>query len=101
MFKTVSTQQIVDAIVNHIRSHGGPLSAWYCGITADPNDRLVNGHNAGGSNCHAAYWDCGSEAVARQVEQALLDAGCKGGPGGGDGNAKYVYVYKITSQTRE
>jgi hypothetical protein len=101
MFSTSMAQRIVNVIINDIRAAGEPYSAWYCGIAADPNDRLLNGHNAGGADCHARYWDCGSATVARQVEKALLEAGCKGGGSGGDYETKFVYVYKITARTVE
>jgi len=97
----MSAQQIVNAIDSHVRANGGGYPSWYVGIAADPNDRLVNGHNASGNGNAARYWDCGSDAVARQVEAAFIKAGCKGGGGGGDRNTKYAYVYRIGRYTRE
>ena len=97
----MTAQQIVDAVASYIRTRGGQFSVWYCGIASDPNDCLLNRHNAGARECHAGYWDCGNDTVARQVEKAFVDAGCKGGGGGGDRTTKYLYVYVITAQTRE
>ncbi len=37
---------------------------------------------------------------ARQIEAHFLSLGCKGGDGGGSTATKFVYAYKITSQTR-
>lgn len=98
---TTTGSPIATAIDTHIRTYGGPYSAWYCGITADPNDRLINGHNADGRNNAARYWDAGSDAVARRIEQHFFAKGCKGGGGGGDHRTRYVYVYKISLTTRE
>lgn len=94
-------EQIVNAIASHIRTVGGSYSAWHCGIAADPNERLLDDHNAGGKDCHARHWNCSSEIVARQLEKRLLDAGCQGGRSGGDHNTKFVDVYKITGDTLE
>ena len=94
-------QQIVNAMDNHIQANGGGYPSWYVGIAADPNDRLLNGHNADGGQNAARYWDCGSETVARQVEAAFLKASCRGGCGGGDHNTRYAYAYRISRTTRE
>lgn len=97
----MTAQQIASSIDSHIRSIGRGYGSWYVGIAADPNDRLINGHNADGNANAARYWDCGSESVARQVEAAFLNAGCRGGGGGGDHNTRYAYVYIISPTTRE
>lgn len=94
-------QQIVNAMDAHIRANGGGYSNWYVGIASDPDDRLINGHNAGGINNAARYWNCGSDAVAREVEAAFINVGCAGGPGGGDEDTKFAYTYFITTTTRE
>ncbi len=91
-------QQIINAIDGHIRANGGGYPDWYVGIAADPNDRLVNGHNVDGNGNAACYWDCGSDAVARQVEAAFIKASCQGG---GDRNTKHAYVYRISFTARE
>ena len=97
----MTAQQIVNAVDSHIRANGGGYPSWYVGIAADPNDRLINGHNADGNGNAARYWDCGSDAVARQVESAFINAGCRGGGRGGDRNTKFAYVYRISQTTRE
>jgi len=94
-------QQIVDAIGSHIRENGGGYPSWYVGIAADPKDRLINGHSADGNANAAVYWDCGSDAVARQVEAAFIKAGCQGGGGGGDRNTRFAYIYLVSLSTRE
>jgi hypothetical protein len=94
--------KILDDILNYIRQNGGDFSQWYCGVAADPKDRLFTGH---GVQEKGGLWiysgDLGSDDAARRVEQHFLDLGCKGGPGGGDQDSRYVYAYKITSQTVE
>lgn len=101
MSTTTTAQQVASAIENHIRYHGGAYSAWYCGIAADPNDRLVNGHGATTQANDAAYWDAGSETAARRIEQHFLEKGCQGGGGGGDNQTQSVYVYRVSTATRE
>jgi hypothetical protein len=98
MSPTGSLSAVIVDIDNHIRKGGGGYAAWYCGIAATPRDRLFSDHNvaAGG------WWivrDCGTEAGARAVERHFHAKGCRGGGGGGD--CRTCYVYKITATTDE
>lgn len=93
--------RVISEIDEHIRKCGGGYSAWYCGIASNPRDRLFSDHNVSEKNDAWIFRDCGSDSEARNVEQYFLRKGCKGGDGGGDWQTKYVYAYKITSQTRE
>ena len=94
-------QQVIDDILNHIRSWGGYKSNWYAGITDDPRTRLFCEHNVQEKGGVWIYRDAGSENSARVIERSLLDAGFDGGPGGGSGSSKYVYAYKKTDTTDE
>jgi hypothetical protein len=90
---------LIDDIENYILGHGGPFSAWYCGVASDPRQRLLVDHNV---NEMFGPWiarDCGTDTAARAVELYFLLQGCKGGPGGGDRNTRYAYAYKITAST--
>jgi hypothetical protein len=99
---TVTTgQQAVTDIENYIRQCGGGYSAWYCGIASDPRKRLFSDHNVVEQGGCWIFRDCGSDAIARQVEDYLLARGCKGGSGGGDRSTRYAYAYKITPASRE
>ena len=100
-FVQATANSIAAAIDRHIRTYGGAYSAWYVGVACDPNDRLLNGHNANGQSNAARYWDAGSEETARSIERFFIKKGCQGGAGGGDSNTKYVYVYKVSSSTME
>ena len=97
----VSANQVVGEIAAHIRDCGGAYSGWYVGIAAKPRDRLFTDHNVSEKNGSWIIRDAGSDAVARQIEQYFLDRGCKGGPGGGDWDSRFVYAYAITALTRE
>ena len=101
MFNQGNADSIARAIESHIATHGGAYSAWYCGIAADPNDRLVNGHNATTARNAAGYWDAGSAETARAIEQFFLKKGCQGGSGGGDWQTRHVYVYKVDYLTTQ
>jgi hypothetical protein len=94
-------QQAIAGIDAYIKQHGGGYPAWYVGIAADPRDRLFTGHCVSEKADAWIYRDCGNDGAARRVEQAFLNAGCKGGDGGGDRNTRYAYAYKITASTRE
>ncbi len=97
----MSAQQIVSEIDSHINKEGGPHNTWYCGITENPARRLFEEHNVSRENGWWINRDAGTDNVARTIEQHFLSKGCKGGPGGGDNNARHVYAYKITAATRE
>ena len=92
--------RIVAHIRDYIQKRGGWSSEWYVGIATDARQRLFGDHNVAE---HGGYWiydQASSEAVARATEAALLRDGYRGGPGGG-ANPRYVYAYRITSNTRE
>ena len=101
MFIQATANDVAAAIDRQIATYGGGHSAWYVGISSDPNDRLLSGHNATSEHNAALYWDATNEETARVIEDHFLDKGCQGGTGGGDASSRYVYVYKVTSLTRE
>jgi hypothetical protein len=98
---TTAEQKAIAEIDAYIKKHGGGYPAWYVGIAADPRQRLFTDHSVTEKGGLWIHYDCGNDATARRVEQAFLNAGCKGGGGGGDQNTRYVYAYKITPSTRE
>ena len=94
------TQQIINKIHTHIQNQGGQSHEWYVGI-ANSLDRLFVAHNVPRQNAWRIYDYAPSAAVARAVEKAFHDWGCKGAGGGGDDDTNIVYAYLITSTTRE
>jgi len=98
---TKSVAAIIAEIDDYIRRQGGAYSSWYCGVAADPRDRLFKDHSVDEKNDQWIYDNAGTDTKARQVEKHFLDKGCKGGGGGGDQTTRYVYAYRITSTTRE
>ena len=96
-----SLNQIAQEIDDYIHSGGGGYSSWYVGIASDPRARLFNDHNVNEMNDSWIYRDCGSDTSARKVEEYFIGKGCKGGTGGGDYTARYVYAYKISRNTIE
>jgi hypothetical protein len=90
---------IINGIENYILGNGGPFSAWYCGVAADPRRRVLVDHNVNETSGRWTASDCGTDTAARAVELYFLSKGCKGGPGGGDRDTRYVYAYRITPTT--
>ena len=88
---------IINQVGRFISQRGGNRPDFYVGITGAVVGRL-RAHNATDDYMHCL---ADSAEIAREVERACLAAGCQGGPGGGDDTATTVYVYKITSRTRE
>ncbi|MCK5283507.1 MAG: hypothetical protein KAK00_08945 [Nanoarchaeota archaeon] len=93
--------QIISEIKNYVSRHGGIYQEWYVGISEDPKERLFNGHNVDKDNDLWIHREANSSEVAREIEEYFLSIGTKGGSGGGDSDAKYVYAYKINSHTKE
>ncbi len=96
-----SAQEIVRDINDHITKEGSGYKNWYCGVTENPKQRLFEEHHVAQEGGWWIYNECASDTVARTIEQHFLDLGCKGHGGGGDDDARYVYAYKITANTRE
>jgi hypothetical protein len=73
---------------------------WYAGITNDPHVRLAL-HQVDPKSGNYDWVRCTSESVARDAADWLHALGYQGGPGGGQGDAEFVYIYLITEETRE
>jgi hypothetical protein len=91
---------VVADIAAHIKANGGRYRDWYCGIAADPRDRLFGAHQVSVQGAWI-YRNCGSDHAARRVEDHFHNLGCQGAGGGGGRDTVYVYAYKITPFTRE
>ncbi len=92
---------IVQEIIKYVNGCSGKYySAYYVGISKDPNDRLFNEHNVAEQGCWI-YREAIDIDNARDAEKKLLEKGMKGGDGGGDDSSIYVYCYQITNQTKE
>ena len=94
--------KIITDINAAMEKHGDGRYGWYVGVTNDPRRRLFVEHKVKEKGA-SGYWmwrEADSVAIARSVEKAYLDAGNKGGTGGGI-NPKFVYAYQITSTTDE
>jgi hypothetical protein len=94
-------QVIIDEIAAHINKQGGPRSNWYVGITADIEQRLHSDHAVPKKNHWFSWREAFTADDARSIEQAFLEWGCSGGPGGGDHRSRFVYAYLKTAVTVE
>lgn len=101
MSAVAGVEKIATEIDAYIRNGGGGYPAWYCGIAANPRDRLFIDHSVTEKGGSWIYRDAGTDNAARNIEEYFIKKGCKGGGGGGDGGTRYVYAYKITATTRE
>jgi hypothetical protein len=93
-------QNIINAFEKFMAENGTRYHEFYIGIATDPVDRLTNGH---GINQEAhIYWDAPLHTnIVRTIEKYFLEKGARGGPGGGDSQTQYVYIYKISPNTRD
>ena len=97
----MSTEEQVRTFLNNkLEKHPATTnSQWYVGIASDPEDRLFKDHKVSKTQDKWAHDKADTEKIARSVEKRFLDAGCDGGPGGGDAGSKFVYVYLKSSRT--
>jgi len=84
----------------HIEFNGGNYSEWYAGITGDSYQRLYVDHKVDQGTNLPKSWNCGDEDTARAVEKEFLSRGCEGGGGGGTGDARFFYIYRMSSETK-
>lgn len=94
-------QDGVNFLLNYVAKIGGQYAEWYSGVTNDPEQRLFQDHNVDRMLDPWAHFPCLNAAIARSVEQYLLNIGMTGGSGGGDNQSSQVYVYKITNHSKE
>jgi hypothetical protein len=96
----ISKEQIIAEISAHIEKESSGYSAWYCGITNDPNSRLFTEHNVPEKDAWWIHREAYSADDAREVEAYFVNqCGTDGGPGGGDYTSRHVYAYKKTAST--
>ena len=95
--------EIITDFNAYIKDNGGKNAryGWYVGVTADAKRRLFTDHNVREQGDCWIYRTANSAAIARSVEKAYIDAGYKGGTGGGDDTARMVYAYRIEIHTKE
>ncbi len=99
--KRTQERIVHEYLVRHINNHGGRFTDWYCGITDDIERRVFDEHNVSRRSTTCRARRCYFENSARKVEKALLEKGCAGGGGGGGDRTVYVYIYRITDNTRQ
>ena len=73
----------------------------YIGITNDPERRLFQEHAVRKNAEGWIHMSAVSVEIARAVEEYFLNLGAKGGSGGGDSSAKFIYAYRIAPHTVE
>jgi hypothetical protein len=72
---------------------------WYVGIASDVRQRLFGDHRVSAEQDAWAHIPADTSAIARSVETTYHNAGCDGGPGGGDNTTTIVYAYLKSSRT--
>lgn len=82
-----------------MKSLSGKNSDWYVGTAANPRQRLFGEHCVKEQGGAWIFRKAHTSDIARSVERAYLDAGCDGGPSGGDEDSVYVYAYQKTGTT--
>lgn len=94
-----SKADLLDKLDEYLEQYAEDVTEWYVGITENPMQRLYDQHGVSQDYGRKKYLKSYSTDIAREVEQRFLDIGLQGGDGGGDQDAKYVYIYKMTPYT--
>lgn len=100
----MTQEEIIKDFDEHLQKSGGRYySEFYVGITNDVEERLFGTHKVSRENHWWIYALADTEEIARMVEKYYLGKGMRGGTGGGTGNgdARYVYCYVVTTYTVE
>ena len=85
-----------------VQNNGGVYSNGYVRIASDIEQRLFGAHNVDKKKGQWAWARCENADSARDDENYFVDTlGTHGGPGGGEDTSKYVYAYRITSDTKQ
>lgn len=93
--------KIFNKLCDYIENYNNDYSKWYCGITNNIQERLFGFHKVSEDDDKFLDLECENSDDAREIEKAMLDLGCKGGEKGGNDETVYVYIYLITSETKE
>ena len=89
----LTARDVYEEILAHINKQGSSYPDWYCGIASNWVSRLLEDHQVPKEGHPYIASQCYTSDDARNVENALLELGCDGAPGGGDKTSVYVYVY--------
>jgi hypothetical protein len=97
----VSNEHIIEQMEAFVSRHGEDWESWFFGVTTDPCDCLVSGHNI---NIGHDLWMC-SEALS--AEKALevkgyfvAGVGVDSDDSLDDAEGRFVYAYKKAPHTR-
>ena len=92
----------IQQITMYINAHDPTYEHWYIGIAKDPNKRLFQQHSVDKTWGDFLVIETSSDEIAREVESYFTETSpIQGGPRGGNEASKYVYIYKITLNTKE
>ena len=95
-----TAQQIIVHIDGYMQKFPNTKnSQWYVGIASDVRQRLFSDHRVSEQLDGWAYMAADASGTARSVETAYHNAGCDGGPGGGDNTTTVVYTYLKSGRT--
>ena len=94
-------EQIISDFEKFAGKHGTHYHQFYIGVASDAKDRLTNGHNVDYTIPHIYSTNPLHTDIVRTIEKHFLNKGAKGGPGGGDNNTRYIYMYLVGPKTRE
>ncbi len=91
---------IIIIIEAFVKEHRGNYEDYYIGITNSKDTRLGQ-HRVDQQNDIWMCEEAQTDQEARNIENFFIEKGMDGGPGGGNEDSVFVYVYKKTALTNE
>ncbi len=94
--------KIIAFLLAFIEEDGGEPGDYYVGIAEDDEQRLFQDHGVDRTSNSWRSCLAKNHETARYAEIFFTEGkGTKGGPGGGSNRSLHVYIYRITSRTRQ
>lgn len=87
-------------IQDFIEENRGDYSSWYVGVSRDPEEQLFQRHNVNRQTGLWIYRAAETPAAAQRVQQGLLDLGTAGRAADAPEDARVVYAYHRTDDTK-
>ncbi len=92
-------QDIINLFLVFMQWSEQPFRNWYVGVTQNLKQRLAQ-HSISIGEGHYFHETASSSQDAREIEKTLIEKyGLSGSPGGGDEDARIVYIFRMTPST--
>ena len=89
----------LDAFIKRNDSLNPDYSKWFVGISSSNVFATIKAHNA--LLTPNGIMQCANDGLARSLQAAFIQMGCQAHPASNCPNGEFVYVYRITPNTKQ